>query len=72
MPTTIMVMNPAVNNGTVAIGRELQIPPYNGIVVEVPRGETWRQVAVKYKVRLIRCLKLTAAKKIPELSLFRG
>src|SRR5690349_431297 len=50
-PETLIVMNPSVNNGRVKVGSELQIPPYNGIVVEVPSGQTWRQVAAKYKVR---------------------
>jgi len=50
-PATIIAMNPALQNGKVGVGSELQIPPYNGIVVEVPRGQTWRQVATKYKIR---------------------
>ncbi|MBD2439376.1 M23 family metallopeptidase [Nostoc sp. FACHB-110] len=51
IPETLIVMNPNVNNGRVSVGSELQIPPYNGIVVEVPSGQTWRQVAAQYKVR---------------------
>ncbi|MBD2624896.1 LysM peptidoglycan-binding domain-containing M23 family metallopeptidase [Trichormus variabilis] len=51
MPATIIGMNPFINNGTVRVGTELQIPPFNGIVVEIPPTQTWRQVAVKYKVR---------------------
>ncbi|WP_016949258.1 M23 family metallopeptidase [Anabaena sp. PCC 7108] len=51
MPATIIAMNPSINNGTVTVGTELQIPPFNGVVVEVPRTQTWRQVAAKYKVR---------------------
>ncbi|MEH1768799.1 MAG: M23 family metallopeptidase [Nostoc sp.] len=52
IPTTIIGMNPTLQNGGIAaVGSVLQIPPYNGIVVEVPRGETWRQVAAQYKVR---------------------
>jgi murein DD-endopeptidase MepM/ murein hydrolase activator NlpD len=50
-PTTLMNMNPAVRNGQVTVGSELQIPPYNGLVVEVPSGQTWRQVAQTYQVR---------------------
>ncbi|MBD2295851.1 M23 family metallopeptidase [Anabaena sphaerica FACHB-251] len=51
MPATIINMNPSVNNGTVTTGSQLQIPPFNGIVVQVPNGQTWRQVAANYKVR---------------------
>ncbi|MBD2778772.1 peptidoglycan DD-metalloendopeptidase family protein [Iningainema tapete] len=48
---TIVAMNPALKNGRVTVGGEIQIPPYNGIVVEVPNGQTWRQLAAKYKIR---------------------
>ncbi|AFZ57521.1 M23 family metallopeptidase [Anabaena cylindrica FACHB-243] len=51
MPATIINMNPSINNGTVTAGTQLQIPPFNGTVVEVPREQTWRQVAARYKVR---------------------
>ncbi len=50
-PTTLINMNPAVRNGSVTVGSELQIPPFNGFVVEVPRGQTWRDMAKKYEVR---------------------
>ncbi|GAX38793.1 LysM peptidoglycan-binding domain-containing M23 family metallopeptidase [Nodularia sp. NIES-3585] len=50
-PSTLINMNPSVRNGSVTVGSELQIPPYNGFVVEVPSGQTWRQVAEKYEVR---------------------
>lgn len=50
-PTTIAGMNPFVNNRMIASGTQLQIPPFDGIVVTVPSGQTWRQIATKYKVR---------------------
>ncbi|MBD2499098.1 peptidoglycan DD-metalloendopeptidase family protein [Anabaena azotica] len=49
---TLIGMNPSLRVGSSpTVGSELQIPPYNGVVVEVPQGQTWRQVATKYKVR---------------------
>ncbi|MEA5515401.1 M23 family metallopeptidase [Nodularia sp. UHCC 0506] len=50
-PATLINMNPAVRNGKVTVGSELQIPPYDGFVVEVSSGQTWRDVAKKYQVR---------------------
>ncbi len=50
-PATIIAMNSALQNGRVTVGSELQIPPYDGIVVEIPRGKTWREVATEYKIR---------------------
>lgn len=51
IPATLMGMNPVLREGKAAVGSEIVIPPYNGIRVEVPAGQTWRQVAATYKVR---------------------
>lgn len=48
---TIIAMNSALQNRKIAVGSEIQIPPYNGIVVEVSPGQNWRQIAAKYKIR---------------------
>lgn len=50
-PATIIRMNPSIRNGKVTVGQNLIIPPYDGIVVKVPKGKTWREVAVKHKIR---------------------
>jgi murein DD-endopeptidase MepM/ murein hydrolase activator NlpD len=72
IPATIIVMNPALNNGKVIVGRELQIPPYNGIVVEVPRGQTWRQVATKYKVRADTLFEVNGCQQDPRIVFIPG
>lgn len=51
IPATLMGMNPATRQGDVAVGSEIVIPPYNGIRIEVPAKQDWRQVAANYKVR---------------------
>ncbi|MEO1558563.1 MAG: LysM domain-containing protein, partial [Cyanobacteria bacterium J06632_19] len=50
-PATIIGMNPTIRNGKVTVGKNLTIPPYDGIVVKVPKGQTWRQIAKKHKIR---------------------
>ena len=50
-PETIIDMNPGIRKGTVAVGSEILVPPYNGIVIEVSGKQSWRQIAQKYKVR---------------------
>jgi murein DD-endopeptidase MepM/ murein hydrolase activator NlpD len=67
VPATIINMNPALNNGTVTVGSELQIPPYNGIAVEVPSGQTWRQVAAIYKVRADTLFEINGCQKDPKV-----
>ncbi|MEH1832381.1 MAG: M23 family metallopeptidase [Nostoc sp.] len=80
IPTTIIGMNPALQNGAMpaagdtyaAVGSVLQIPPYNGVVVEVPRGETWRQVAAKYKVRADSLFEVNGCQQDPRIVFVPG
>lgn len=51
LPTTLIGFNPSLRTGTIAAGTSLRIPPYNGIQVNVPQGQTWREVATTYQVR---------------------
>ncbi len=51
IPATLMGMNPGLQNGEVAVGSEILLPPYNGIRIEVLPGQTLQQVAEKYNVR---------------------
>lgn len=51
IPATLMGMNSALQNGKAIVGTEILVPPYNGIRVEIPRGQTWQQVAGKYNIR---------------------
>ncbi|AFY32252.1 M23 family metallopeptidase [Calothrix sp. PCC 7507] len=72
LPETIIGMNTVVKNGTVTVGSELQIPPYNGIVVEVPRGQTWRQVAAAYKVRADALFEVNGCQQDPKIVFIPG
>ncbi|MDZ8186657.1 MAG: M23 family metallopeptidase [Nostoc sp. ChiSLP02] len=74
IPTTIIGMNPVLqNNGAIAaVGTVLQIPPYNGIVVEVPSGQTWRQVAAKYKVRADSLFEVNGCQQDPRIVFVPG
>ncbi len=52
IPATLMGLNPVLRSGGNApAGSEILIPPYNGIRVEVPSGQSWRDVAATYNVR---------------------
>jgi murein DD-endopeptidase MepM/ murein hydrolase activator NlpD len=51
VPTTLIRWNPGINSGTLPTGRELLIPPLNGIRIEVPRGATWKDLEAAYGVR---------------------
>ncbi|AFY40948.1 M23 family metallopeptidase [Nostoc sp. PCC 7107] len=71
-PETLIVMNPNVNNGRVSVGSELQIPPYNGVVVEVPSGQNWRQIAAKYKVRPDALFEINGCQQNPKIVFVPG
>ncbi|QSJ16053.1 M23 family metallopeptidase [Nostoc sp. UHCC 0702] len=66
-PATIIDMNPALRNGGLTVGSELQIAPFNGIVVEVPSGQTWRQLAAKYKVRADTLFEVNGCQQNPRI-----
>ncbi|MBD2139296.1 M23 family metallopeptidase [Anabaena sp. FACHB-1237] len=66
VPETIINFNPSVRNGVVSAGTQLEIPPYNGIVVEVPKNQTWRQIATKYKVRQDTVFEINGCQKNPK------
>lgn len=66
LPQTIINFNPSVRNGVVSAGTQLEIPPYNGIVVEVTKNQTWRQIAAKYKVRQDTVFEINGCQKNPK------
>lgn len=51
IPATLMGINPQLQSGTISVGSEILIPPYNGIAVRVPAGKTLRDVAAIYNLR---------------------
>ncbi|MFQ4146698.1 M23 family metallopeptidase [Chlorogloeopsis sp. ULAP02] len=61
-PETILAMNPALKNSRVAVGSEILIPPLDGIVVEVPKGNNWQQLAEVYRVRADALFELNGCK----------
>jgi murein DD-endopeptidase MepM/ murein hydrolase activator NlpD len=51
IPATLMGLNPSLRGGRAPVGSEILIPPVNGIRVEVPPGQSLRDVAKRYGVR---------------------
>ena len=72
IPATLMGMNPALRAGRVAVGSEIVIPPYNGIRVEVPAGQTWQQVAEVYKVRPDVLFEVNGCQRVPRVVFVPG
>ncbi|MEM6753443.1 MAG: M23 family metallopeptidase [Cyanobacteria bacterium P01_C01_bin.38] len=66
-PETIIRMNPAIRNGKVTVGKEINIPPYDGIVVKVRRGQTLRQIAAKHKIRADALFEVNGCQENPQV-----
>ncbi|MEL7242664.1 MAG: M23 family metallopeptidase [Cyanobacteria bacterium J06573_2] len=66
-PETIIRMNPTIRNGKVTVGKNLIIPPYDGIVVNVPRGKTFRQIAALHKIRADALFEVNGCQENPRV-----
>ena len=66
-PETIVRMNPGLQNRRVSAGSEILIPPFNGTIVEVASGQTWRDVAKRYKIRPDVLFEINGCQKNPRL-----
>ncbi|WP_413160639.1 peptidoglycan DD-metalloendopeptidase family protein [Capilliphycus salinus ALCB114379] len=51
IPATLLGMNPALRQNQMSVGQVIVIPPYNGIVVEIPPGSTLQEIAQAYNAR---------------------
>lgn len=51
IPATLLGLNPSLRGGSMPVGKEILIPPFNGIRVEVPAGSRLQDVAAAYGVR---------------------
>jgi murein DD-endopeptidase MepM/ murein hydrolase activator NlpD len=69
---TLMGLNPAVRDGIVSPGQVLKIPPYNGIIVDVPSGMLLRDLAKKYKVRADVLFEVNGCQPSPRIAFIPG
>lgn len=72
IPATLIGMNPALQTGQVTVGSEIVIPPYNGIRLNVPKGQTWQQLAAKYKVRADILFEINGCQTNPKVVFIPG
>ena len=72
LPATLIGLNPVLRDGSLPIGSEISIPPYNGIRVEVPSGQTWRNVARTYNVRADLLFEVNGCQASPRVVFIPG
>ncbi|BAZ15931.1 peptidase M23B [Calothrix sp. NIES-4071] len=66
-PKSILTMNPGLQNRQIQQGNQILIPPYDGIIVEVPRSMTWRDIAKQYKIRADVLFEVNGCQSTPRL-----
>lgn len=69
---TLIGLNPTLQNGQATIGSEIVIPPYNGVRVQVPKGQTWKQLAANYKVRADVLFEANGCQSVPQVVFIPG
>ncbi|PZD74662.1 Murein DD-endopeptidase MepM [Acaryochloris thomasi RCC1774] len=72
LPTTLMGLNPSLRQGQAPAGTKIAVPPYNGILVSVPRGKTIHDLAKAYRVRPDVLFELNGCQKTPEVAFVPG
>lgn len=72
LPTTLMGMNPVLRQGQAPAGAKIAIPPYNGILVEVPSGKTVHDLAKAYQVRPDVLFELNGCQRAPKIAFIPG
>lgn len=72
LESTLMGMNPALRNGTAPVGTQIEIPPYNGIRVEVAAGTTWQDLAERYNVRADTLFEVNGCEANPTVAFIPG
>ncbi|RMF22950.1 MAG: M23 family metallopeptidase [Cyanobacteria bacterium J083] len=72
-PETIIWLNPLLAAGnTPSPGREILIPPFNGIKLEVPAGITWQDLEKTYGVRADVLFELNGCSEEPSVIFLPG
>jgi murein DD-endopeptidase MepM/ murein hydrolase activator NlpD len=66
IPATVLGLNPNLKAGTIPVGSEILIPPFNGIRVAVPKGSRWQDVAAAYGIRAEILYELNGCQKQPQ------
>lgn len=72
IPATLMGFNPILRGGKTPVGTEIQVPPFNGIRVELQPNQSLREVARKYGVRPDVLFEINGCQKSPRMVFVPG
>lgn len=67
VPATLVRLNPVLaTDGQLPVGREIFVPPFNGVRVEIPPGATWQDLAAAYGLRADALFELNGCQPQPQ------
>ena len=71
-PATLKGMNPRLRQGQADVGTDVVVPPYNGILVAVPAGQTLGNVAKAYHINTDVLFELNGCQLSPKVAFVPG
>jgi murein DD-endopeptidase MepM/ murein hydrolase activator NlpD len=72
IPGTLIGLNPSLKGGSIPVGREILIPPFNGIRIQAPAGATWQDLGTAYGIRADVLYELNGCQPQPRLVFIPG
>lgn len=72
LPDTLIRLNQAIAKSKNLIGKEILIPPFNGIRLEVVPGATWKDLEQAYGVRADVLFEINGCQQIPKVVFLPG
>jgi murein DD-endopeptidase MepM/ murein hydrolase activator NlpD len=72
IPETILGLNPELKGGTLSVGQEILIPPFNGIVITAPNGATWKDLQDAYGVQADVLFEINGCQSTPKVVFIPG
>jgi murein DD-endopeptidase MepM/ murein hydrolase activator NlpD len=72
LPETLIRLNSLLQNNSAPVGKEILIPPFNGVRLEVPPGATWEDLEKAYGVRADVLFEMNGCQKNPKVVFIPG
>lgn len=71
-PDTLVRLNPVLKGGSAPVGKEILIPPIDGIRVQAPANSTWQDLEKAYGVRADVLFELNGCQPKPKIVFLPG
>ncbi len=72
LPETLVRINDNLQQGLPPAGTEIKIPPFNGVILQVPEGANWKDLETAYGVRADVLFEINGCQKTPQTVFIPG